>query len=354
MREKKYRFLQATFAFVFIFITVAAGHLLMVVINRVDESISADLYSKAVQPARWFGDTTVQEELLEEAEKYERKGDAESASLLRSAVEDVERTGELRFFMLPVSPFLAWMMGALIVGALLSICLTRLTSNDGVQTVLGIFGGLLLWTGAVEYGLMIASRQLGISKGIGVHAGQIVGKFGEYVLLKHTWGLLVVVVAFLFFMEGVRCNLFLYFRKSMKLMRGKPITGTVDNYGPRVAFMYSTVMWFFYVLLVIAYDPAIFGPHSWFTYAVFFLSFSITLYLFLKLSQQRTFAAAVRYAIPTAMVFWNDVEIMAKWGFFNEPWLILEPINAAVFFGGLAIGTWLTVRGVMRDRAESA
>jgi hypothetical protein len=93
---------------------------------------------------------------------------------------------------------------------------------------------------------------------------------------------------------------------------------------------------------------------SWFTHAVFFASFAGTGYLVLRLCRQRTTGHAVRYAIATAIVCWNDVEIMAKWHLFQEPWLVLHPMNATVFFGGMALGTWLVIRELQHDRAPRA
>ncbi len=32
-------------------------------------------------------------------------------------------------------------------------------------------------------------------------------------------------------------------------------------------------------------------------------------------------APAVRYAIPTVIIFWNAVEILGRWNFFEEIWI---------------------------------
>ena len=135
-------------------------------------------------------------------------------------------------------------------------------------------------------------------------------------------------------------------------MKGPIASGRIDNYAPRVAFFYTTVMWFFYVLLLLGYDENIFGVYSWFTYAVFFFSFIFTGYLFLRLITQPSMGATLRYAIPTTMVLWNDVEIMAKWGYFKEPWLIFKPLNALIFFGGLILGTILVLKRIKKQHKE--
>ncbi|MCK4772814.1 MAG: hypothetical protein KAT18_07830, partial [Candidatus Latescibacteria bacterium] len=107
-------------------------------------------------------------------------------------------------------------------------------------------------------------------------------------------------------------------------------------------------------LLLLAYDEKIFGIYSWFTYAVFFLSLAFTGYMVLKLMTQPSTGATLRYAIPATMVLWNDVEIMAKWRYFKEPWLILRPLNALIFFGGLILGTILVLRGIRKQRQSES
>ena len=64
------------------------------------------------------------------------------------------------------------------------------------QTIVGIFAGNLIWTGGVEYGLTIAARLLGVAKAMTVVDGQLTGIYGEDVLVKHTWGAMVLVTAY--------------------------------------------------------------------------------------------------------------------------------------------------------------
>lgn len=336
---------RAALAFAFIFATLAAGHLLMVVINTLDHSISTDVYAASGPEGRWFGDWPISSEIQALA--------GESQGTHRDAVQNLAATGdEPEFSMLPVSPFLVFQLFVLVAigGGLLLV--SRWVRGDAVQSLLGVFAGLFIWTGAVEYGLVIAARLLGVAKSIKLHGGELIGVHGEYVLLKHTWGLLVVVLTYVLFLESNRCPFFLWFRRRLSLMRGSIATGRIDNYGPRTAFQYITIMWTFYVLLLWAYDESVFGVNSWFTHTVFFGSFAATGYMFLRLVSQASFGGALRYAIGTAIIFWNTIEIAAKWGLFREPWLVLNPATAIVFFGGAILGTWLVVREIRRAAAE--
>lgn len=337
---------RSVLAFGFVFATLAAGHLFMVAINAFDHAVSGAEYKTNGVEARWFGDRSILAKL--NALEHEASTDA-ARHTIDEAIQTVRDGRALSFYMLPVSSFLVAATFALILAGFVLLILSRYAANNAMQSVIGIFAGLLLWTGGAEYGLMVASRLLGVAKAFDLHGDRLVGAFGEYVLLKHTWGLILLVVMYLLFLETNRCPFFLWFRRRLHLMRGALATGRIDNFAPRTAFQYVTVMWVFYVLLLWAYDEAVFGVDSWFTRAIFFGSFASTGYLWLRLFRQGSMGRAIRYAIATSIVSWNSVEIAAKWGLFREPWLILNPVTVVVFFGAAALGAWLVVRELRRD-----
>jgi hypothetical protein len=207
----------------------------------------------------------------------------------------------------------------------IALWLTSRLKGDAAQSILGIFAGNLLWTGAVEYGLTIAARSLGIGKAVGVAGGQAVAIYGEYVLLKHTWGVMVLVIVYLVFLEASRCPIFLWWRRHVPTMRGPVASGRIDNYGPRSAFQYATTVWGFYLLLLWAYDDHVFGVYSIATKAIMLLSIGSSLYCVWRLHQQTSWGAAVRYAVGAMIVVWTPIEIAGKWGIFRQPWLLLKP-----------------------------
>ena len=180
----------------------------------------------------------------------------------------------------------------------------------------------------------------------------LIGIRGEYVLLKYSWVFLVPVLLYLLFQESVRCNMFLFLRRRLHLMRGAVATGRIDNYAPRVAFFFSSAVWLFYVLLLLAFDENIFGAASWFTILIFFVCFSCTGYLFYRLVKQKSFGANLRYAIGAALVFWTDIEILGKWWAMKGPWLIYRPFTVAVFAAALLLGGFLVVRETRTSGAD--
>ena len=233
--------------------------------------------------------------------------------------------------------------GCMIVGFLI-IYMTRFLKSDGWQSFFGILGGLGMWF-ALEYSLMYGGHRMGVSYTFN-------GSYPEYRLMKWSFCFLAIVFTYLLYQESVRCNCIFYLRRKLKLMRGAVATGKISNYGPRTAFEYIMVTWFFYVVLMIGYDEQLFGPQSWFIYALFLASFSVFFYLCYKLLGYDKFGTNIRYAIPTVTILWNDVEILAKWGMLKEPWVHLNWPIMSVIIAGFCVSTYLIVKDLRRKKTE--
>ncbi len=230
------------------------------------------------------------------------------------------------------------------IAGIIVIYLTKYFKSDGWQSFFGILGGLSLWF-AFEYSLMYGGDRLGVTYTWN-------GSYPEYRMMKWTFMMLIMVFTYLLFQESVRCNFIFFLRRKLRLMKGAVATGKVDNYGPRSAFEYIMVTWTFYVLLLIAYDEQIFGIYSWFTYLLFFASFSVFFYLCYKLLGYDRFGANLRYALPTVTILWNDVEILAKWGMLKEPWVHINWPIMSIIIAGFCISTYLIVRDLRRRKEE--
>lgn len=333
----------------FVLMMLASGHLLMVAINAAE----LKLHPRALQgggEARFFTDSGLAAELSLASTRARRP---EHQRALAGWAQQVRDGGQLSAKVLPVTPFLVFAAIGLTVLGLLLAWLTARLKREAAQTIVGVFAGNLLWTGGVEYGLTIAARSLGIAKSVAVIDGQPVAIYGEYVLLKHSWGALALVMVYLLFLESSRCPAFLWFRQRAPLMRASLVTGRIDNFGPRTAFQYATTVWGFYLLLLWAYDETVLGVHSLATRAILVLCLGGTLYTLRRLHQLVGWGPAIRYAIGAMVVAWTPVEILGKWGAFREPWLLLEPATVAIFFGGLGLGTvWLWRAQQASRRAE--
>jgi hypothetical protein len=102
------------------------------------------------------------------------------------------------------------------------------------------------------------------------------------------------------------------------------------------------VLWALYLLMMIVYG---FGDRRWPTWVMFFGCLLWSLYLIAKLLRIVKIAPAIRYAIPTVIIFWISVEVLGRWGFFQEFWV--EPLDHLLELGLIAlafVGAILLVR----------
>lgn len=342
--------LRTAFTSLFVLFMLASAHLLMVVINAGEHAVAAPQAALGLE-ARLFSDRPLEEELQKALAKART---AEAQQVLLTALATVKAGQPITLHTLPVTPFLGYATLGLVVLGVGLIWLTSKLKGDAAQSILGIFGGNLIWIGGVEYGLTLAARTLGIGKTVGVIDGSLVAIYGEYVLLKYTWGALALIMGYLLFLESSRCTIFLWWRERVPTMRGPISSGRIDNYGPRSAFQYSTTVWGFYLLLLWAYDEQVFGVHGLFTKAVLVLTIAGTVYCVLRLSQMTGWGPSIRYAVPAMIVAWTPLEIVGKWGLLREPWLMLQTETLVVFFGGLALGTWWLWRAQKRQSGSAA
>ncbi|MCK4872960.1 MAG: hypothetical protein KAS72_09565 [Phycisphaerales bacterium] len=240
---------------------------------------------------------------------------------------------------------LGWGVFALGLVGMGLLITTRFLRSAGWQSFLGALAGVVLWTAFVEYGLYFGAQALDIPR--------VDGTAGEYRMMQHTWGFLILLVLYLLFHEGVRCNLFVWLRRTLHLTTGPVVSGKVTNYGPRTAFEMAAVLWFFYVLLLILYDETILGDHHPATYACLFLSLGGGIWLLYRLWGIKDTGRAIRYSIPTVIVLWNVVEILARWNVFTEPWISLNVPVMSVIVLAFMVGLGMIVRD-LRKRKPAA
>lgn len=216
--------------------------------------------------------------------------------------------------------------------------------EETTATWLGFFAAIFIWTGWVEFSYVYFADHLGIEPL--TENGEIVTK-PEYLLMPSAIGLLFATFFCFFFNGETRCHFIRWFHRNLRLNLGVPTSNRSRNFATITALETIYIFWLFYTLLLLAYDPKLFGDRHPVTYSIFFGSLLWSLYLFIRLIRITKMPHAVRYAIPTVVIFWNSVEILARWGFFKEIWihpgeykLELSLIFAA--FIGVTILTLLT------------
>ena len=204
-----------------------------------------------------------------------------------------------------------------LIGALFLFIGTK-SENEDTGTWLGFFAGILIWTGWVEFSFVYFASHLDIAPLI--ENGEIATK-PEYLMMPSSIGIFLATVLYFFFNKDTRCHFFRWFHRHLKLKVGKPSSVRNRTISSITAMETIYITWFFYIVLLLVYDESLFGQYPLATYSIFFISLVWSLYLFIRLIKFKKMAPAVRYAIPTVIIFWNAVEILGRWNFFEEIWV---------------------------------
>jgi hypothetical protein len=214
-----------------------------------------------------------------------------------------------------------------------------LSSNDTLATFLGFFAGLFIWTGWVEFSFVYFANRYGVPPLI---VDGVVATKPEYLLMPSSLPFLVVFLIHYFFGTKSGCSFFNWFQRKLKTANIVEYKAVPRN--PALTTMMELVMvlWTFYLVLLFSYDERFFGDRHLVTYLVAFGSLFCSVYLFMRLLRIKELGFAIRYAIPTVVIFWNFVEILGRWGLFQEIWVEphkyrLEMTLTAISLVGLVV-----------------
>ena len=223
--------------------------------------------------------------------------------------------------------------------------------KESTQTFLGLFAGLFIWTGFIEFSFVYYAQSLEISPLM--ENGEVATK-PEYLIMPSSIGLLIAATLYFFMDSKTRCNLFTSIRKWTGLNIPVSPVDKNKNFASITAIETVFVIWTFYILLLVVYDEKIFGSYHPATYVVMVGSLVWSGYLFLRLLKFAKLAPAIRYAIPTVVVFWNVIEILGRWNFFTEIWI--EPaqytLELSLIFSAFIGITVLAVLVVPKEQTQ--
>ena len=211
----------------------------------------------------------------------------------------------------------AFAMGA--VG--LAIAITGVfVKGDTRQTLLGLAGGLLFWTGWVEFLLKYYADRYGVMPEI--VGGEIVTQ-PEYLIMPATFGFWMMIMIVYIFCAKTGC---LFITWIQKRIFGKKkdtiVTRPLTRHTSITTFMeLNMMMWACYLLLMFCYDPEFIGDHSPVTLAIGAGCLIGLFFMFAKELKIASWGANIRMAIATVIVFWTPVEIMGRINLFNEIWV---------------------------------
>jgi len=195
-------------------------------------------------------------------------------------------------------------------------------------TWLGFFAGTFLWTGWVEFSFVFYANHLGVPH---LMVGDEIVTKAEYLVMPSSLGVLLATLAYFTFNKETKCNFFKWFQRHAGMSTGKPNRHHERNFAAITCLETMYVIWFFYIVLLLIYDQAILGDRHPVVYGLFFANLLWTIYLVKRLTKFWRVTTAIRYGIPTAIIAWNNVELLGRWGFFEEIWV--QPIEYALEMG---------------------
>jgi len=212
------------------------------------------------------------------------------------------------------------LIGAGIIG-FIGVCLLVLgISKDrkkSTATLFGLLAGILVWTGWIEFSFVWVAEKLHI-EALTIN-GEVVTK-PEYLIMPSSLGLLGSFMLLYLFTYN-NCQFFNWFQHVFDIKKHIKIKNNEKAIAVSTFIETIMILWTFYIVLLLVYDDDIAGDKHPFTYIVAFGSLIWSIYLFLKLLKIKKFDYAIRYAIPTVIIFWNFVEVMGRWNLFKEIWV---------------------------------
>lgn len=183
---------------------------------------------------------------------------------------------------------------------------------------MGLFGGLFIWTGWIEFAYVYYAHRFEVAPLI--ENGEVVTK-PEYLIMPSSVGFWVVMLLFYLFSTKSGCRFFNWLQEKLKIRKATKLQPLTHNFAITTFVELMAVLWTFYLVLLFVYDPRFFGDRHPVTYIVAFGSLLWSGYLFINLLRIKSLGYAMRYAIPTVIIFWNFVEILGRWNLFKEIWI---------------------------------
>ena len=201
--------------------------------------------------------------------------------------------------------------------------------GDTQQTLWGLFGGLLFWTGWVEFLFQYYAERYGVQPEI--ENGVVVTR-PEYLILPATFGLWVMVMVMYVFSTRNGCLFISWLQKVFLRRRRNTVANTpVIRNNSIVTFMeLNMLLWSCYLLLMFCYDKRFLGDHHPVTFLVGIGCFIGALFMFRRQLRISSWGYNIRMSIATVIVFWTPVEILGRIDFFNEIWVHPEKYKTEI------------------------
>ena len=215
--------------------------------------------------------------------------------------------------------------------------------GDTKQTLFGLFGGLLFWTGWVEFLYGYFAMRFGVHydlvgsgtvqtiteyvNGIGVSHDMLIngvnvndipadvlkemrGSRPEYLIMPASFGFWVMFIVLYLFGSRTGCHALnwlqkVFFGKKMQEI----VPRSMSRHTAITTFMeLNIMMWTMYLLLMFVYDPAFLGESHPVTIAIAIGCLVGSIFMFRYELGLHGWGPNIRMAISTVVIFWTTVE----------------------------------------------
>ena len=192
--------------------------------------------------------------------------------------------------------------------------------GDTRQTVCGLIGGLLFWTGWVEFLFQYYATRWGTQPEM--ENGEVVTR-PEYLILPASFGMWMMVMTLYIFSTKNGCNFINWWQRMILRSHKNEIAARpMTHHTSIVTFMeLNMILWASYLLLMFCYDRNFLGDRHPITSIVAAGCLLGSIFIFKKQLKLSSWGANIRMAIATVIVFWVPVEVLGRLNFFHEFWV---------------------------------
>ena len=264
--------------------------------------------------------------------------------------------------------------------------------GDVKQTFFGLFGGLLFWTGWVEFLFGYFAARFGVHydlvgsgivqttteyvNGIGVSHEMLInginvqdmtaaelkalrGSRPEYLIMPASFGFWVMFIVLYLFGSKTGCHALNWLQKVFfGNKREEIVPNNMSRHTSITVFEeLNVMMWTCYLLLMFVYDPVFLGDHHPVTIAIAIGCLIGSIFMFRYQLKLGGWGPNIRMAVSTVVVFWTFVEVFARNKILTEFWVsplqyIPEMVSILICF--LALGAYVIIKAAKKKESRSS
>ena len=279
---------------------------------------------------------------------------------------------------------------AFIMGAVgLALVITGVFVNgDTKQTLCGLFGGLLFWTGWVEFLYVYYASRFGVHydllgngvvqsvteyvNGIGVshemyfngvninelpseEVKLLRGSKPEYLIMPTSFGFWIMLAVLYLFGSKTGCHAMNWLQKVFFGKKRQTIVPhNMSRHTAITTFLeLNMIMWTMYLVLMFVYDPVFLGDSHPVTIALAVVCLVGSIFMFRYQLKLGSWGPNIRMGIATVLIFWTSVEVFSRNGILKEFWVepqsyATEMITILICF--IVLTTFLVIKAIRKKR----